>query len=80
MGRKEKRIAEKMQKHIMKSNKIPEDKKQEVADAIGKLDLSLILSNPEALMDVINNPSHLANYVTEDPEETTDTPTEAGAE
>ncbi len=77
MGRKEKRIAEKMQKHIMKSNKIPDDKKQEVADAVGKLDLGLILSNPEALADVLSNPGHLANYVTEDAEDTTDTPTKA---
>ena len=66
MGRKEKRIIEKMQKQIMKSKKIPDDKKQEVMDAVGKLDVSVLLSNPNALADVIADPGHLANYVTEE--------------
>lgn len=66
MGRKEKRIIEKMQKQIMKSKKIPDDKKQEVMDAVGKLDVGVLLSNPNALADVIADPGHLANYVTEE--------------
>ena len=76
MGRKERRIAEKMQKRIMNSKDIPDDKKQEVADAVGKLDLSQIFSSPEALLDVIANLGHLANYVTEDAEENADQPAE----
>lgn len=73
MGRLEKRVAAKMQKRIMSSKQIPDEKKQEVADAFAKVDLSLILHNPEALADVLANPGHLANYVTETPDENTNT-------
>lgn len=67
MSRLEKRAMEKIKKKIMKSKKIPAEKKAEVLEAFSKVDLSLILNDPSAMADVLENPGHLINYVTDTP-------------
>ncbi len=62
---------EKLIKSIIKS-RVPKEKRKEVLGAFDKLDLGLLIENmktdPNALSEMLRNPSKLSEYVVEDGE------------
>lgn len=65
MSRAENRMKKAAMKRIEKSKKIPKEDKEKVLAAFSCLDFNALSSDPTRLMELLNNPGKLMDFVDE---------------